>query len=159
VDDATFEGLIVTLTEALAQVQRAVRSIPADRWEDIVHTGDGPWTRRQLLAHMAANDLRQLIRIRIGAGIAQPTDPADHEAELNVHDWNRSRVEERRQRTVDDLLTEMQQHRSELVALLRSLSPEQRACLMPYRGYPTPLADMIPSVIGHLDEHAREMAV
>ena len=53
---------------------------------------------------MAANDLRQLVRNGIGAGIAEPGDEAEHPAELEPHEWNGARVAEREGRTVAELL-------------------------------------------------------
>ena len=157
-DDRTLEGLVSSLEQGLARVRVAVAAVPPDAWDAVVHTGDGAWTRRELLAHMAANDLRQLVRVRIGAGIAEPGDDEEHAAELEVHDWNRARVRERAGAAVDRLVAEMAAHRAELVALLRRLSPAERDRPMPYRGAPTPLGEMIPSVIGHLDQHAHELS-
>ena len=74
-EDDAFAPLLSMLEGALDRVERAVRSVPADRWDDTVHTGDGGWTRRQLLAHVAANDLRQLVRVRMGAGSPGRTTP------------------------------------------------------------------------------------
>lgn len=107
---------------------------------------------------MAANDLRQLVRIRIGAGIPLPGDALEHAAELETHDWNRARVSEREDQEIDALLSEMRRNRASLIALLRSLTPAQRDRMMPFRGVPTPLAGMIPVLIGHLDGHAQELA-
>ena len=157
--DSEFDDLLASLTAALARVEEAVREVPDDRWEEVVHTGDGAWTRRQLLGHMAANDLRQLVRVRIGAGIPQPGDDLAHAAELEVHDWNRGRVAERAGREIDDLVAEMRANREALIALLASLTREQRERPMPFRGEPTPLAKMVPVLIGHLDQHARELGV
>jgi hypothetical protein len=156
-DDRTFKEIVVTLQAALTRVDGAVRRVPAERWDEVIHTGDGPWTRRELLAHMVSNDLRQLVRIRIGAGIAEPGDDAAHAAELDTHAWNRGRVAERSTRSVAELLREMRANRRLLLALLRSLTPAQRDRPMPFRGAPTPLAEMVPVLIGHLDQHTREL--
>jgi hypothetical protein len=156
-DDATFSGLLAALAEAPARVEATARGVGAGTWDEVIHTGDGAWSRRQLLSHMAANDLRQLVRIRIGAGIAEPGDSEEHAAELEVHDWNRARVAERGARSIEDLLAEMHANRQALVALLRRLTPEQRARPMPFRGEPTPLEEMVPVLIGHLDQHAHEL--
>ncbi len=152
-----FESLIQSLASASVRVEALVREVPVNRWEQVIHTGDGAWTRRQLLAHMAANDLRQLIRIRIGAGVPEPGDDLAHAAELEVDDWNRGRVRERQTLSVDTLVVEMRANRESLIALLRSLTPEQRDRMMPFRGEPTRLADMVPILIGHLDQHAQEL--
>lgn len=156
-DDATFEGLIRALEEGAARVAAAVTNVPANAWDEVIHSGDGPWTRRHLLAHMAANDLRQLIRVRVGAGIPEPGDAAAHEAELDVHRWNAARVEERGGQPVAALVAELRANREALIALLRSLTPAQRDRPMPYRGTPTPLATMVGGIIGHLDAHAGEL--
>src|SRR4051812_29447461 len=138
-DDAEFAGLVQSLHEAAARVETLARSVPAARWDEIIHSGDGPWTRRQLLAHVAANDLRQLVRVRIGAGIAKSTDAAAHAAELVTHVWNQQRVDERKDRGVEELLAEMRRNRQALIDLLIRLTPAQRSQLMPFRGEPTPL--------------------
>src|SRR5262249_34648009 len=94
-DDATFAGVIAALNESGERVEGGVASVPEERWDDVIHSGDGAWSRRQLLAHIAANDLRQLVRVRIGAGIAEPGDEAEHTAELNVQVWNQAQVDRR----------------------------------------------------------------
>ncbi len=157
-DDLTFGTFAEQLAASRERVAGLVRQVPSGAWDEVIHTGDGAWTRRQLLSHMAANDLRQLVRIRIGAGIPLPGDDLEHAAELEVHDWNRARVAEREGAAVDDLLAEMRANRDVLIALLRSLSAEQRARMMPFRGEPTPLGEMLPILMGHLENHARELA-
>jgi hypothetical protein len=156
-DDAVFERLLAALLEAARRVEERVGQVDPAGWDEVIHTGDGAWTRRQLLAHMAANDLRQLVRIRIGAGVAEPGDDLEHAAELEVHDWNRARVAERAGLEAEDLVAEMRENREALLALLRRLTPAQRARPMPFRGVPTPLEEMVPVLIGHLDGHAAEL--
>jgi hypothetical protein len=157
VNDATFSSLLVALSASAERIEASVRRVPEDRWDEVIHTGDGAWTRRELLSHMAANDLRQLIRIRVGAGIPEPGDDLALAAEQEVHDWNRARVRERAGREVEELLAEMRANREALVSLLRSLTPEQRERPIPFRGEPTPLQEMIPILIGHLEGHAEEL--
>lgn len=154
---AVFESLLHSLDEARERVDRAVARVPENAWDEVIQTGDGAWTRRQLLAHMAANDLRQLIRIRVGAGIPLPTDPEDYEAQADVHAWNQARVDERTDRSIDDLRLELRINRDRLIALLIGLTNEQRDRKMPFRGEPTPLTVMVPILIGHLDGHAEEL--
>lgn len=91
--------------------------------------------------------------IRIGAGIPHPGDTDAHAAELETHAWNQARVDERAEAEVDALLAEMRANRT----LLRNLTPGQRDRPMPFRGQPTPLAAMVPTLIGHLDQHAEEL--
>ncbi len=156
-DDAVFEQLVGSLQASLAKVIAAVEQVPPGRWNDVIQTGDGAWTRHQLLRHMAANDGRQLIRVRIGAGTPEPDDPALHEAELDVHNWNAARVREREGVAVEALLAEMRANRAALIELLRRLTPGQRDRPMPFRGRPTPLGEMIQPLNGHLETHAEEL--
>ena len=155
--DEEFESIVAELVASGSRVRERVSAVPPERWDDVVHTGDGPWTRRQLLAHMAANDLRQITRIRIGAGIGSADDEAEHERQLDVHRWNADRVNERRGASVAELLDEFEQHRAGLVKLLRGLTPQQRERPMPFRGTPTPLAEMVTGLIGHLEAHSDEL--
>jgi hypothetical protein len=157
-DERTYAAIVTALAGAVERAEAAARRVPAGAWDEVVHTGDGAWTRKQLLAHMASNVLRQLIRVRIGAGIPEPDDEANHAEELEVAEWNAKRVAERSARTVDELVAEMWANRQALIALLDRLTPEQRARPMPFRGKPTPLEEMVPLLIGHLDQHAGELA-
>lgn len=154
---AAFEDLLTSLNEARDRVEAAVAQVPADRWDERIHTGDGFWTRHQVLAHMAANDLRQLVRIRVGAGIPLPSDQGDYEAQSEVDTWNHAQADARAGRSIEDLLLEMRLNRDRLIALLIGLTAEQRQRNMPFRGEPTPLEAMIPVVIAHLDGHAAEL--
>jgi hypothetical protein len=157
-DDTTFEELLTALREGPSLIETQVRAAPAEGWDRLVEQGEGGWSRRQLLAHIAANDLRQLTRIRVGAGLAEPADFAELQAEGQTDVWNQRQVDLRAGRSVDELLAEMHTHRSELVTLLQSLTPEQRARPMPFRGEPTPLTEMVPALLGHLAFHARQLA-
>lgn|GEM_PF-6587067 len=156
-DEASFHSLLVALSASLQRIEATVRQVPEDRWDDVIHTGEGAWSRRQLLCHMAANDLRQLVRVRVGAGIPEPGDDLELAAEQEVHDWNRARVSERAGLEVEQLLGEMRSNREALIGLLRSLTPEQRERPIPFRGEPRPLEEVIPILIGHLEGHAAEL--
>ena len=152
-----FEGLLRSLDEARERVDAVIDRVPAHSWDEIIQTGDRAWMRRQLLAHMAANDLRQLIRIRVGAGIPLPTDPEDYEAQSDIDAWNQARVDERTERSIEDLRLELRINRDRLIALLIGLTNEQRDRKMPFRGQPMLLTEMIPIVIRHFDLHAEEL--
>lgn len=69
VTNEEFASLGAELAASGSRVRKCVLNMPAECLEDVVHAGDGPWTGRPLLAHIAANDLRPTARIRTGAGI------------------------------------------------------------------------------------------
>jgi hypothetical protein len=153
---AKLESALTTLAEAAERAEAAIRRVPADRWQEVIHTGDGAWSRHQLLCHLAANDIRQLVRVRIGVGIPNPGDFEEHEVELGDN-WNGLRVKERAGHDVETLIAEMRANRGALIDLLRSLTPEQRERPIPYRGVPTPIHDAVPTLVGHFDMHLGEL--
>jgi hypothetical protein len=155
--DQTFQELVHSLGASAAGVEAAVARVPTAAWDEVIHTGDGPWTRRQLLAHIAANDLRQLARIRVGAGVADDDARRTFEAQLETHAWNQARVDERAARTPAELIAEMRANREALIDLLESLTPEQRSRPMPFRGELRPLEEMVPTLLGHIEGHAAEL--
>jgi hypothetical protein len=87
-----------------------------------------------------------------------PEDADELEAEQRVHEWNQTQVDRRQGEDIERLLDEMRANRSSLVGLLRGLTPDQRDRPMPYRGTPTPLPEMVDTIIRHFDLHAGELA-
>lgn len=69
---------------------------------------------------------------------------------------NQARVDELAGAEIDALLDEMRTNRR--LMLLRRLTPEQRARPMPFRAHPTLPEEMVPILIGHLDQHTAELA-
>jgi hypothetical protein len=99
---------------------RAVFSVAEDTWEE---KGDSTgWTYRDILAHVAANDLRVQIRLRAVLG---DRDEAALEALRDWDGWNRRAVEERRGRSVRELLDELAATRHETFRLLSHVRPDQ----------------------------------
>jgi hypothetical protein len=134
-----------------------VRGVPADRWEIPVWQGEGGWNRRQLLAHLASINLRHLIRVRLGAGLPEPSG-ASVASLPGIDDFNAVEVESRDGRSVDELLTEFRSTRGELVRLVRSLTPEQRQRFTMPRGNETlSLEQWAPFVVAHDRTHLAEI--
>jgi hypothetical protein len=154
----TFQQLLNDLRDGPIAIERQMRTVPAERWDDPVYEGSDGFTRRRLLAHIAANDQRQVTRVRLGSGIGNAADEAAMAEQGDVDVWNRAQVNARAGRSVDDLLAEMHACRAELVSLLESLTPEQRSRQMPFRDQRLPLTEMVPILLDHLAGHARDIA-
>jgi hypothetical protein len=138
-----------------ATIAREVSQVPADRWNEQVHQGEGGWNRRQLLAHLASIDIRQAQRIRAAAGLPVP-ESGNNAA--NINDWNAVEVQSRNGRSVDELLAELRATRSDLVAVLRSLTPEQRAQIRLPRGETTlTFEEWLPTVARHDRTHLSDI--
>lgn len=156
--DAEFDQLLADLRDAPARIEAQLAAVPADGWDDVVHEGEGGFTRRQILAHVASNDQRQMTRVRVGSGIGGPADEADLAAQADLDVWNREQVEARAGRMPAELIAEMHARRREFLALLESLSPEQRSRPIPFRGRTGPLTELAALIVEHGAGHAREIA-
>ncbi len=134
-----------------------VRTLPAGRWETPVWGAEGGWNRRQLLAHLASINLRHLIRVRLGAGLPEPSGVTA--ASLpGIDDSNAVEIESRAGRSVEELLAELRSNRAELVRLVRSLTPEQRQRFAMPRGDQTlNLEQWGPFVLAHDRTHLAEI--
>ncbi len=156
-NDETFAELVQRLEAGIAQIATLMTAVPAERWDTPLPHGEGGWTRRQLLAHMAANDQRQLTRVRVGTGIGGVADESTMKEQGDVHVWNQQQVDLRAGRSLEELLAEMRTQRTELVALLQSLTQEQRSRQIPLRGEQVPLSTLVSAVLDHFVQHAQEI--
>jgi hypothetical protein len=128
VDERAFAGLLTSLREGPGLIEAQVRAVPADGWDDVVHDGEAGWSRRQLLAHIAANDQRQLTRVRVGAGIGTPADATLLEEQEDVDVWNRAQVAAREGRDVETILAA----RTGGIPMGRSGDPREMAAVVAF---------------------------
>ena len=140
-------------------IEEQAKKVPADDWETKIHDAEGGWNRRQMLAHIATIDKRHATRMRISAGLPNDTGVASQSQLPAINDWNQQQVDERARRSIDDLLAEYRKNRSDLIAFVRSLTPEQRARITIERAGQPPAAfdDWMPHVHEHAVSHMQEV--
>ena len=153
------EQCLLMLATTPDWIEDQARRVPADGWELVIHDGEGGWNRRQMLAHIVTIDLRHAQRTRIGAGIADRSGVTDQANLPKINDWNQQQVDARADRSVDQLLSEMRRNRADLIALVRSMTPEQRERGHIDRAGQPALAfyDWLPHVHEHAVAHMREI--
>ena len=107
--------------ESAAWIVEVARSIPADAWGQ--PSPIEGWTYKDLLAHLASNDdLRYLLRSVIARERADPSRfVIGGAAALNARD-----VGERRERTVEELITEFEAQEEETQELLAGLTADDK---------------------------------
>src|SRR5438270_8443152 len=103
------------------QIAQQVQNLPAERWETPVWGGEGGWNRRQLLAHIATINLRHLTRVRLGAGMQEPSGLTASSLPP-VDDFNAAEVAKLEGKSVPELLNMLRTNRAELMGLVRSLT-------------------------------------
>ena len=110
---------VTRLRRARERFMHAAYSVADDAWDEpSPHAG---WTYREVLAHLAANDLRAGIRLR--AVLGEP-DEAELAALRDVRGWNQRSVEERRECPIDELMDELAALRYETLRCMSRLQEE-----------------------------------
>jgi hypothetical protein len=99
---------------------RVIYSVADDAWDE--PAAENPeWTNRDVLAHLAANDLRAHVRFRALLGEA---DESEVEAVNRTDEWNQARVDARSGRSIRQLIDELVANREQTMALLARMRPE-----------------------------------
>ncbi len=132
---------------------RAVYSVADDTWDE--ESALPGWTYKNILAHLASNDIRHHIRLRVLLGEA---DRAQLDALEDVDGWNQRALEERRDRSVRELIDEMAAHRYELLLILSRLRPEDLFAVVTLPdGSAWSPPDYIEMFSGHEARHAGQL--
>ncbi len=133
---------------------RAVYSVADDAWEEGSEDCPG-WTYHDLLAHVASNEARLQTRFRSATGKASQSDL---DAVNDVDAWNRQRVEERRGRSLRELVDEFVEGRQGTLKVLAGLRPEHvhgKATVS--GGEQVPLLEFMDRVAAHTSRHAGQL--
>lgn len=127
--------------------------------QEMVYSGVvGEWSVKDTLAHIAAWD--QETRAVIYAFVTQDDPVFDYKisGKRGFAKWNAREVEKRRELSVAQILTEMEEARRELVDLVQGLTEEQlsRRAIPPWR-YPTTARRNLEIQAKHDQEHAEQI--
>ncbi|MEX0800591.1 MAG: maleylpyruvate isomerase N-terminal domain-containing protein [Dehalococcoidia bacterium] len=143
-----------TMTRYREGFLRAVYSVADDAWGEETPSTPG-WTYRDVLAHVTSNDVRAQTRFR--ALLGQPDD-AEVAALEDEDGWNRREVEKRRDRSVRELIEELDDNRHDTIRLLATLRPEHIAVRMPLaHGEAARPAEYIRLFASHESRHAAQL--
>jgi hypothetical protein len=111
------ESILKQLEKSHTQLTEYLgRLSPAD-WERPIQDEDQRWTTRQMLIHLVDSQkgmTGQMMRINQGEEAIPP--------DFDLDRWNKRTVEKNAERTVDDLLAQLQSDYTKLTAFVTSLS-------------------------------------
>lgn len=136
---ASKQEIIAAIRGGIEHVGATFGDLTDEQLGTIVHEGDGGWTARQVLAHLAGRAAGHQMLL----SMATATTPPDLSA-LNVNDWNQSIVDERAGRSRDELLQEFRQAHEALIESVGELPDGALEMMIPSpRGGEVALGDML----------------
>ena len=147
------EVTLRTLTRHREAAMRAVYSVADEAWDE--ESAASGWTHRDILTHLASNDIRHQVRLRAVLGVG---DASELRSLDDVDGWNERARQERRGRSERELVDEMAAHRQEVMRLLSRLQPEHMPAgvsLPDGRTYAPP--EYIEMFSGHEARHAGQL--
>jgi hypothetical protein len=120
--DAALDESLRLMRRGRDGLLRAVYSVADDAWDEVAHSGEGPnWTYRDVLAHVATNDLRPQARFR---GVMGQWDEAEQQRLLQTAEWNEEQVSQLRGKNVREIVDVMAANRHDTMVQLSQLRPE-----------------------------------
>src|SRR5579884_4095247 len=109
------------------RVQHTFGSLTDEELNRVVHTGDGGWTAKEVLAHLAGRAQGYQRSIQAAIEGAAPTLPPGADFTQWVDNWNRQRIDERIHKSRDELLREFHAVHDDLIQQVHALSDQQLA--------------------------------
>jgi hypothetical protein len=99
-----------------------VRSVPEETWSNIAE--GGMWQARDYVAHLASIDPLLVGLIRIFQSGGEAGRGSDGRA-FSIDDWNEKQILERRDRSIESLLADLETNRGPLNAAIAGFTDEQ----------------------------------
>lgn len=100
---------------------RAIYSVADEAWDAPAYGGEG-WTHKEILAHVASNDLRAQTRFR---SILGEHDEAAMAALMQTAEWNEQHVAPLRSKSMREIINVMHANRHDTRTLIARLKLEQ----------------------------------
>jgi hypothetical protein len=150
---ATKDEVIEAIRRGQEKVHQTFGSLNDAQLRQVVHEGDGGWTAKEVLAHLAGRAQGYQRTLQTASGNSQPAP-----AGFNVDHWNRERVAERIHKSRDELLAEFDTVHDDLIEQVRGLSDEQLAKLIRRPTGEMPLSETLARSGGqHSINHSEEV--
>jgi len=147
------EATLRTVTRRRDGALRAAYSVADEAWEEEgALTG---WTYKDILTHLASNDIRHEIRLRAALGEG---DAAELRSLDDVDGWNERARQERRGLGVRELIDELAAHRQGVMRLLSRFRPEHMSAAISLpdgRKFPPP--EYVEMFSAHEARHAGQL--
>jgi hypothetical protein len=117
------QDVIDSMAEERRRLVAWVRDVPQEHWGRL--SPDGIWQARDYVAHLASIDPLLTALMRIFQSGGEPGGRGSDGRPFSIDDWNEGQILERRSRSVDDLLADLERSRVDLNAALADFTDEQ----------------------------------
>jgi hypothetical protein len=146
--------IIATIQAGTDEVRRTFEPLDEAQLQTQVHTDEGGWTARDLLAHLAA---RQPVNDHL-FGIARG-DATPFTGNVDAGRWNQALVDAQSSKSKEALLAQFQAVQDDLIAAVQDLPDDVLARTIPLPNGEMPLGDVLALAGGaHASHHAQEVA-
>ncbi|HEY8597182.1 MAG TPA: maleylpyruvate isomerase N-terminal domain-containing protein [Thermomicrobiales bacterium] len=150
---ANQEEITTAIQQGIADVESTFGALSDAQLATTVHSGEGGWTARDILAHLAGRKQVYAMMQQAAAGGENP-----FAAITSFHDFNRDRVTERDGVSRDDLLTEFRTVHEDLLAQVQAMSADDLAGTVALGPRTATLGDLMYASGGtHSSGHAKEV--
>lgn len=92
------------------------------------------WTVRDYVAHLCTIDGLIVPRFAAMVGQSAPLPDTPVPQPFDIDDWNEAAVTSRRERSIEELLAEAEEHRARLLAAVREFTDAHLDAVIPYGG-------------------------
>ena len=113
--------IIAAIQRGIDRVEQTFGGLTDEQLDTRVHEGDGGWTGRQILAHLAGRAGTHQMVFQMAEAPPSETPPAGG---FDVNHWNQQIVDERAGASRDDLLTEFRDTHEQLIKRVETLPEE-----------------------------------
>jgi len=136
---ATKQEIIEAIRSGIDRVEATFGTLTDEQLATQVHEGDSGWTAGQILAHMAGRAEGHQMLLSMATGAA----PGGFGG-FDVNQWNQQKVDERAERSRDELLQEFRQVHESLIQNVTELPDGAFEAMLPSpRGGEIALGEML----------------
>lgn len=136
---ASRQEIVAAIREGVERVEAVFSGLSDAQLDTPVHAGDGGWTARQVLAHLAGRARGHQLLLSMAVAPEPPTF-----AGVDVNAWNQQLVDERAGRGRDELLQEFRQTHEALIENVTELPDGALETMIPSpRGGEIALGEML----------------
>lgn len=149
------QEILALLTEARQELLDTLNSLTPEQWETIVFPGDddAAWTVTDLLRHLSDSERGLTGQAQAWQAGKNPIPP-----DFDLARWNKRAVQKRKDKSAEELLSDLAESRKALLAFIDTLQPDDWQKKGRHASLRILTIEQIIKLIGHHErDHARNI--